>query len=53
MQLNSGKKIICLYYSIDSFIKDAKKRKKSAEWKEWKTSMDNYRYKQWSKFGEK
>ena len=37
----------------DSFIKDAKKRKKSAEWKEWKTSLDNYRYEQWSKFGEK
>ena len=37
----------------DNFIKDAKKRKKSDEWKEWKTSLDNYRYEQWSKFGEK
>jgi len=32
------------------FIKDAKKRKKSSEWQEWKKKRDTHEYQQWTQF---
>ena len=32
------------------FIKDAKKRKKSLEWQEWKKKRDTHEYQQWTQF---